>query len=247
VTLVGSGALLRRGPVRLCGELYQVAGGDLTHPYDAGAYLLRGAKCVLLDCGSVDGHAALVANLRRLGVEPRDLAAVYATHGHYDHISGLARLRELADVPLWLHPAEHVPVRSGDGLMTSATLVYERRFPPLVVEHTLRDGQTLPGSVRVIHTPGHSPGSVCFLLETGGRRVVLAGDTLWGGFHPALGSDIVAWRRSLDRLLLERFDVMSFGHVVSHLVIDAHAKVAAARERLGVLFDPWFVPPYQAD
>jgi hydroxyacylglutathione hydrolase len=246
MTLVGSGSLARRGPVRLCGDLYQVAGGDLTHPYDASAYLLRGAQCVLIDCGSVDGHPALLANLRRLGVEPHDLAAIYATHGHYDHVSGLARLRDLADVPLWLHPAEHDAVRSGDGARTSATLLYDRAFPPLSVEHVLRDGQILPGGVRVIHTPGHSPGSVCFLLETGRRRVLLAGDTLWGGFHPALGSDIEAWRQSLDRLLLERFDVMSFGHVVSHLVLDAHAKVAAARRRLGVLFDPWFVPPSQA-
>ena len=246
MTLVGSGALARRDPVHLCGELYQVAGGDLTHPYDAGAYLLRGAECVLVDCGSLDGHAALVANLRRLGVAPSDLAGVYATHGHYDHLSGLARLRQLADVPLWLHPAEHEAVRAGDGLRTSATLLYDRAFPPLTVEHSLRDGQTLPGGVRVIHTPGHSPGSVCFLLETGGRRVLLAGDTLWGGFHPALGSDIEAWRSSLDRLLLEDFEVMSFGHVVSHLVLDAHGKVAAARRRLGVLFDPWFMPPSQA-
>lgn len=246
MTLVGSGALTRRGPVHLCGDLFQVAGGDLTHPYDAGAYLLRGTECVLFDCGSVEGHSALLVNLRRLGVAPRDLTAVYATHGHYDHVSGLARLRAEADVPLWLHPAEHEAVRSGDGLRTSATLLYDRPFPPLSVEHALSDGQTLPGGVRVLHTPGHSPGSVCFLLETGGRRVLLAGDTLWGGFHPALGSDIDAWRRSLDRLLLERFDVMSFGHVVSHLVLDAHAKVAAARDRLGVLFDPWFVPPCQA-
>jgi glyoxylase-like metal-dependent hydrolase (beta-lactamase superfamily II) len=240
VTLVGSGALTRRGPVQLCGDLYQVAGGDLTHPYDASAYLLMGSRPVLFDCGSVEGHSALVANLRRLGVEPGDLAAVYATHGHYDHVSGLAPLRELADVPLHLHAAEHDAVRSGDPLLTSARPLYDRAFPSLEVEHALEE------SAGVIHTPGHSPGSVCFLLETGGHRVLVAGDTLWGGFHPALGSDIEAWRDSLDRLLLEDFDVMSFGHVVSHLVVDAHAKVAAARERLGVLYDPWFVPPFAA-
>ena len=62
MTLIGSGAVTRRGPVRLCGELYQVAGGDLTHPYDAGAYLLHGDRCVLLDCGSHEGHSAVLAN-----------------------------------------------------------------------------------------------------------------------------------------------------------------------------------------
>jgi glyoxylase-like metal-dependent hydrolase (beta-lactamase superfamily II) len=157
LTFVDAGALTRRGPVHLCGDLYQVAGGELTHPYDAGAYLIRGAECVLIDCGSADGHAALLANLRRLGVAPSDLAAVYATHGHYDHISGLAPLRGLADVPLWLHPAEHEAVRSGDDVATSAAFLYDRIFPPLSVEHALHDGQTLPGGVRVIHTQGHSP------------------------------------------------------------------------------------------
>jgi hydroxyacylglutathione hydrolase len=223
-------------PIHLCGDLYQVAGGDLTHPFDASAYLLLAPRPVLFDCGSVEGHPALVANLRRLGVEPRDLDAVYATHGHYDHVSGLAPLRELADVPLHLHAAEHDAVRSGDAMLTTAGPLYDRAFPPLEVEHELIAGGG------VIHTPGHSPGSVCFLVETGGHRVLLAGDTLWGGFYPSLGSDLDAWRRSLDRLLIEDFDVMSFGHVISHLVHDAHAKVAAARDRLGLFFDPWFAP-----
>jgi glyoxylase-like metal-dependent hydrolase (beta-lactamase superfamily II) len=127
--------------------------------------------------------------------------------------------------------------------------MYDRDFPPLSVARELRDGDVLRFGridVDVIHTPGHSPGSVSFLLETGGERALLAGDTLWGGFHPAIGSDIEDWQRSLDRLLEEDFDVMSFGHCISHLVLDAHAKVAAARERLGVLFDPWFVPPCQS-
>ena len=75
------------------------------------------------------------------------------------------------------------------------------------------------------------------------HNILIAGDTLWGGWHPRVGSDLDAWRRSLDRLLELEFDVMTTGHYAAPgLIFDAKRNVYEARKQLGVYFDPWFKP-----
>ena len=228
-------------PVHLCGDLWQVAGSSLTHPYDAAGYLWLGeGGPLLVDCGSGLGHARLLAGLAFLDVVPSELTCVLATHGHFDHVSGVARLRAdgAPGLPLLLAAEEHEAVEAGCGVRTAARLLYDQPFPPLRV-----DGVPADGPLASLPTPGHSPGSTSFLVEAGGRRVLLAGDALWGGFHPLLGSDMAAWHRSLAALVRAAPDAMSFGHGVHHLVEDAAAKIAAAAQRLGWLYDPWFERP----
>lgn len=91
-----------------------------------------------------------------------DLVGVFDTHGHADHVSGGRRLADRYDVPYYLHPADAMGVE-----MTPLT-----------------DGQVFAVGrvdVEVIHTPGHSQGSVCFGLED---EALLTGDTL---FHQSVG------------------------------------------------------------
>ena len=109
----------------------------------------------------------------------------------------------------------------------------------------INDGDVLEiGNYRftVIHTPGHSPGSVCFWTEINDLKLLIAGDTFWSGFHPRIGSNIDDWCRSLDRLLELDFDVMTFGHCPPMLVFDAKKRAREARQQFGVYFNPWFKP-----
>ena len=112
------------------------------------------------------------------------------THGHFDHIGGSAELAELTGAPIRLHPADRplydaLPDQAAlFGLTASAPAP---PGPPLSDGETIRFGET---ALRVMHTPGHTPGSTCFLLE-GGDSVLFSGDTLfrrsvgrtdlWGG------------------------------------------------------------------
>jgi hydroxyacylglutathione hydrolase len=230
--------------VRLIGNLYVVAGDKLTHPWDASAYLLAGDEPTLIDCGSSEGYPALKRNLKQIGYRPRDLRHVIATHGHWDHLSGMQMLRQDSDALLWLHPNDREQVETGDWDGTAAFL-YDRPFPPVPVDRCLHNGDVLAiGEQRlhVYHTPGHSPGSVSLWIEISGLKLLIAGDTLWGGYHPRIRSNIDDWIASLDRLLELDFDVASIGHCPPTLIFDAKTKVREARQQLGVLFDPWFKP-----
>jgi glyoxylase-like metal-dependent hydrolase (beta-lactamase superfamily II) len=188
------------------------------------------------------GYPALKRSLQSFGYQPRDIARVIATHGHWDHISGMAMLREESDAELYRHEAERDPVESGNYDLT-ASFLYEMPFPAVKVDRTLNDGDVLHINgvdLHVYHTPGHSPGSVCFWADISGVKLLIAGDTIWGGYHPRLGSDLDAWTRSIDRILELDFDVMTFGHYRPALIFNAKHRVKELRRRFGELFNPWF-------
>lgn len=231
---------------RLIGRLELVSGGEISHPWDANAYLMTGDEPVLIDCGGSEGYPTLKKNLQQLGYDPKDVKKVLATHGHWDHLSAMALMREESEALLFINAADREQVETGDPDLT-ASFLYNRPFPPAEVNGLLEDGDVFSaGGCRfhVIHTPGHSPGSVSFWVEIEGAKILIAGDALWGGFHPRIRSDLDDWTTSLDRLLAMDFDFMTFGHGPPTLIPDANARLKDARRQLGVYFDPWFEPFY---
>ena len=106
------------------------------------------------------------------------------THAHIDHIGDLGRLKEVTGADGLLHPAD-LPLYQSLAMQARwIGLVHAPTIVPL--DGDLRDGDSLRvGSVRldVLHTPGHTPGSVCFALRNGEglRTTLLTGDTLFAG------------------------------------------------------------------
>jgi hydroxyacylglutathione hydrolase len=105
------------------------------------------------------------------------LQAIVLTHAHLDHVGAVTAIRERAGVPLYLHPAD-------DDLLRMAPK-QGRRFglhiaPVAPADHPLaHGGQIDVGNISfaVLHTPGHSPGSVC--LYAADEQTLIAGDTLF--------------------------------------------------------------------
>ncbi len=114
-------------------------------------------------------------------LEERDLtvAAYMLTHGHVDHICALADLRDALPAPVGLHPADQAWAFSSGNQFPP---FYPVPRKPASIERDLADGQTWQDGglvYRVIATPGHSPGSVCFHFPD--EQVLFTGDTLFAG------------------------------------------------------------------
>lgn len=116
-----------------------------------------------------------------------ELSAVLLTHGHFDHTSGLADLLEQFSVPVYIHESDREmltdPVKNG--LRVFFPNAPYRQIRGNIVSFHDEDEICLNGFVnpiRVLHTPGHTKGSVCYLFDEPKQTPTLfTGDTLFAG------------------------------------------------------------------
>ncbi len=116
----------------------------------------------------------LEAALRDMEIERLDY--ILLTHGHHDHILGVAGLQERCGGRIVIHEAE-AAFLTDDGLSLRSP-AFANLPRAKTADVTVRDGDELPfagGVIRVLHTPGHTRGSVCYQLD----NYLFAGDTLF--------------------------------------------------------------------
>lgn len=134
-------------------------------------------EAIVIDGG--DGIESVLERLRHHGLRARYLVH---THAHLDHIGDVGRLREATGARALLHPGD-LPLY--ESLAMQAQWIGLSSPPPVVaLDGDLADEQEIatPGiALRVLHTPGHTPGSVCFELEHDGATQLFTGDTLFAG------------------------------------------------------------------
>ena len=117
----------------------------------------------------------------------RRTVAIVATHGHNDHVNAAVALADTLDAPVWLHPADR--------------MLWDVVHPDRPPDADLVDGQviTVGGTdLRVIATPGHSPGGVCLYDAADG--VLFSGDTLFRGGPGATGRSFSDYPTIVDSI-----------------------------------------------
>jgi glyoxylase-like metal-dependent hydrolase (beta-lactamase superfamily II) len=192
--------------------LHAVGGWGLTHSWDSTVYLIKTpGNNILIDTGSPLGREAIIARLADEGLTPADINLVLLTHGHLDH-AGNVGLFENAQVAC--HFKERRAVTTGDPILTATCFYPGQTFEPFWPGRYLYDSETLHFEgvrIEVYHTPGHTPGSVCFVVEIDGERIFIGGDTLGGNFMHGV-SDYSSWNTSLTRLPRLECDWTTEGH-----------------------------------
>ncbi len=201
--------------MKITEEVWQVGGASLTAPEDAAIYLICfGGQAALIDAGTGRGHGKLMSNIEACGIDASRIEYLFMTHCHYDHTGGAAKVRQASECKIVAHELDAVYLERGDSDVTGARW-YGGVLDPFEVDHKITTFETTfivgTGMVRCYHTPGHSPGSVVYLVESAGKRI-LFGQDVHGPLDPSLLSNRDDYIRSLRFLLSLEVDVLCEGH-----------------------------------
>ena len=144
--------------------------------YAANTYLLLSRDKALV----VDPSVSLAAIERVLLQNGAELCGILLTHGHFDHTVSVDTIRDKYDIPLMIHKGD-APMLT-DGRINGFFDFYAQECTHRAAERLLCDGEIITlgdESLRVINTPGHSPGSSCFLCPSENGDFLISGDTLF--------------------------------------------------------------------
>ncbi len=132
--------------------------------------------CLLIDCG--DDPMRCLEAVKKSGKRLTDIAL---THGHFDHVIGAYHVKSLTGAKIAIHSADVNMLSNGELALATSEFGLDRFVP--CAPDTLLD--QLPGGIyaaagiplRVLHTPGHTPGSVCLYLPE--QNLLFSGDTIF--------------------------------------------------------------------
>lgn len=185
-------------------------------------YLVRQQGTILIDAGLSNGTKAFKEQFKLLSVEPAQLKLILLTHGHYDHTGGAKFLKEWTGAKVAVHEKDREQVEKGLFTWSQGVTGYGRfsRFilkpimravampPPVEADIILGDEDHPLDEFgirgRIIHTPGHTPGSVSVVLDSGEAFIsCLAHNGMPLRLRPGLpiyADDIEGVKRSWERI-----------------------------------------------
>ena len=244
--------------MRITQSVYMVGSGafGFSHALDCHVYLIvAGDEVALIDAGAGSEPERIMANVRADGVDEGRIAHLLLTHGHADHAGGARTIveRTRAMVYCSAHAGRMLSEGSDAELgLDRAKLsgIYPREYAyahtpcDVVLQHG--DEVRLGGMrLQVLHIKGHTPGSLCYLLEDEGRRMLFSGDSVFHGGTIGLGnwegSSLQDYRQSIGRLSGLAVDALFPGHFLWTLE-GGQDHLNAAVTALG---EAWVPPAWQ--
>jgi glyoxylase-like metal-dependent hydrolase (beta-lactamase superfamily II) len=188
------------------------------------AFVESDGSVTLVDCGLKRAPAKIVAALAHMGKQPSDVNRIVLTHMHSDHVRGAADMAAKTGAQVAAHADDATYGPAGRAPALDRTLLLGRlfnrtpqKFRPFEVGQELRNGQLIEagGGLRVVHTPGHSPGHISLLHEP--TRLLITGDAVFNvlGLRYSLKvfcSDYRMSRQTAHLLGELEYDVAAFTH-----------------------------------
>ncbi len=231
------------------------SGGEgvcMTNNYDSHVYLVEGSEGhIMIDAGvGLEVHR-IIENIEKDGIDPESVKYLFITHVHSDHAGGSAELKEKFGLKVYVPSGDAEIIRTADyerlGLVIAkADNIYpeDYMFPPCEPDVELDGGETFiigDLNIQVIHTPGHSHNSMCYLIDVKGKRCLFSGDAvLHNGKLLILnfeGCTMEGYRNSMPKLANLDIDALMPGHGL-FVLNDAQEHVNMAIEALKHLAPP---------
>ena len=235
--------------MRITDQIYIVASLQLgiSGRWDSHVYLVKGKDgLVLIDAGGGTDGDTILENIRREGFDPDNIKALLLTHNHFDHSCGAGELREKTGCKVYLSHKTRNLLEHGTAEEAGLDRAIEQGVYPkgfqyrnCVVDGAVHDGDVIEAAglhFKAIGIEGHSPDSICYLLEIDGRRNLFCGDVLFYGgiigLINAPGSTMDGYRKDLGKLSDLNIDGLFPGHYM-FTVTGGQRHINAAIEQCG--------------
>jgi len=201
-----------RKPFKVWKDVYMIGGAELSHPYDCSVYLLDAGDLVLIDSGAGKSFDKLVANITSLGFDPKKLKAILVTHAHIDHIGSLQQFQEAFGVQVIAHEIDAKAIEQGTGVGAEVYGVdYLSCHVDLKIQGSEDSFQFGDYELKIIHIPGHTPGSIAAYIDMDEKRI-LFGQDIHGPYYSEWGADPAKAKLSLQKLIDLSADILCEGH-----------------------------------
>ena len=202
-------------PSKVLSEVYLVGSSEISNSGDCMVYLVDcKSELALVDAGVSADISKICKNVKRVGLDPKEISTLFVTHSHIDHIGGVASFPETYGCKIVAHELDSDALERADAELTGAVW-YNQKLVPCKVDVKLvgSEGDVSVGNkiFRWFHTPGHTPGSISILLNTSEGKILFAQD-VHGPFMPQFRSNISDWAKSMKKLIDLDFDVLAEGH-----------------------------------
>ncbi len=196
------------GPAKVWTDVYRI--GKVGDDFDCSVYVIdTNPALVLIDSGTCGSFDRLVGDLEELGLDPKLVGTIIATHSHFDHVGSLHDFKEKFGTRIIAHELDAEAMQTGRGTYAEMMgLVYK----PCEVDVKLRKDEKLKVGqykLNIVHIPGHTPGGIACYLDSD-KRILFGQDV--NGPYDIPGADAVKAKDSLQRLIDLNADILCEGH-----------------------------------
>lgn len=202
-------------------------------------FLIKGErKHVLVDTGVPNSETKIIKQLLQHKIKLEDIGLIVITHGHIDHFGSAKALKDILQVPILIHDLDKIALQTGKSMLE--TLKPNHKFWDIVLKPVLTKDVALPclpdivlnGNEefdlatygihgKVIHTPGHTPGSLSVILENKSAIIMdlASSGILLGGIafntrmkHPPFHDNVEQVKNSINHILSLNTETFYLGH-----------------------------------
>ncbi len=194
-------------------NVYLIGSSEISHKFDCMVYVIKGKTgCIMIDSGAGISDYVLNDNVKTLGYE-NGPEAIILTHCHIDHIGGAKYFKDKYGTKIYSSKIDAKAIQ-GENMHLVASDWYNVNYIPTQVDYKISDKETLDIcglELKIISTPGHTPGSICVMVEIDNEKILFAQD-VHGPFIKEWGSDKKVWKKSMEKLLSLNATILCEGH-----------------------------------